>query len=201
MEYKKYVIWLVLIASFLLWQFSLRPVRTPSGVVIPYKPKQGQVPEGLTLELDGFTITPLATFDIDSKVLSIEKYRHDDFAAVSKLDFALGWGIMSDQDIVDQVNVSQSGRWYRWNSDLKSLNRSEVSLSSANMHLIAANPTIYSELKSISVGQIVSMTGYLVKVEENGTNNRWVSSLTRRDTGGGACEVFWVEEVSVINII
>jgi hypothetical protein len=43
---------------------------------------------------------------------------------------------------------------------------------------------------------MVSLSGYLVEI--NGANNwRWRSSLSRTDTGQGACEVFYVEAVNV----
>jgi hypothetical protein len=37
----------------------------------------------------------------------------------------------------------------------------------------------------------------LVKVEQPSSGWRWVSSLSREDTGAGACELIWVESLSV----
>jgi hypothetical protein len=43
----------------------------------------------------------------------------------------------------------------------------------------------------------VIVRGYLV--EARGADGwRWRSSLTREDTGAGACELIWVESVSTI---
>ena len=42
------------------------------------------------------------------------------------------------------------------------------------------------------------MKGYLVKITK-ADGWHWISSLKRDDTGGGSCELFWVEEVSVSN--
>jgi len=51
-------------------------------------------------------------------------------------------------------------------------------------------------LLRIRAGQIVSLAGYLVEVR--GPNGmRWRSSLTREDTGAGACELVWVETLDV----
>ena len=60
------------------------------------------------------------------------------------------------------------------------------------MHLIPANDTIERRIKAARVGQVVTLSGYLVDVK---TDTGWTinSSLTREDTGAGACEVIWVE--------
>jgi hypothetical protein len=43
----------------------------------------------------------------------------------------------------------------------------------------------------------VRLSGYLVEVlGDDGW--RWVSSLTREDTGTGACEVIWVEQIELL---
>ena len=45
-------------------------------------------------------------------------------------------------------------------------------------------------------GDIFKFDGYLV--EADGQNGyKWVSSLTRSDSGAGACEVVWVEHFGV----
>ena len=57
--------------------------------------------------------------------------------------------------------------------------------------------TITADLAAlVAPGQVVALEGYLVKViSKDGW--RWQSSLTRNDTGNGACEVIWVEEVEI----
>jgi hypothetical protein len=43
---------------------------------------------------------------------------------------------------------------------------------------------------------VVALTGYLVEVR-GPDGFRWRSSLTREDTGNGACELVWVEKLDV----
>jgi hypothetical protein len=62
--------------------------------------------------------------------------------------------------------------------------------------MIPADPDIEKSLKSLRSGQIVELTGYLVGVQEKG-QWVWVSSTSRTDTGDGACEIIWVERLSV----
>ena len=51
-------------------------------------------------------------------------------------------------------------------------------------------------LKNVSVGDVVSLSGFLVDVSR-ADGWRWTSSLSREDSGGGACELLWVESARV----
>jgi len=64
------------------------------------------------------------------------------------------------------------------------------------MHLIAADDSIARAIKRTRVGDVVAFDGYLVEADwPNG--RKAVSSLTRSDTGAGACEIIWVENFSI----
>jgi hypothetical protein len=43
----------------------------------------------------------------------------------------------------------------------------------------------------------VSLEGYLVEIQDAGTNVLATSSTVRTDTGNGACEVMWVDRVQI----
>lgn len=60
------------------------------------------------------------------------------------------------------------------------------------------NDSILEKIEDVDVGEKVVLKGYLVNVSKNkeGQVLNLSSSLTRKDTGAGACEVFLVEEVS-----
>jgi hypothetical protein len=60
--------------------------------------------------------------------------------------------------------------------------------------MIPANNQIEAQLKSARVGQIVAFKGQLVEVKAN-DGWHWKSSLTRNDTGAGACELVFVESL------
>ena len=74
--------------------------------------------------------------------------------------------------------------------------RREIETQSANMHMIPANEQIEKVLKSIVPGQIVKLSGDLVQVDAS-DGWHWKSSLTREDTGAGACEIIYVKAISV----
>jgi hypothetical protein len=142
-------------------------------------------------------LNALAQFAISARVLSAEKYRIGREAELSPIDLALGWGRMSDSAVVERLSISQSGRWYHWRySGSAPIPHREIETSSANMHLIPANPEVLRTLENARKGAVVTIKGYLV--EARGKDGwSWRSSLSRDDTGNGACEVVFVQSAEV----
>ena len=149
------------------------------------------------LQREGYVIEPLASYDIRARVLSIERYRMGREADLSPLDFALGWGPMSDPAVLDRLSISQSNRWYhfRWEGS-PPIDPTLMARSSANTHLVPADDLVKNRLLKVSKGEVVRLSGYLINVRHT-DGWTWRSSLTRDDTGGGSCELMWVTDVQV----
>jgi len=64
------------------------------------------------------------------------------------------------------------------------------------MHLIPKNESVQYDLDNVRQGDIVSLSGYLVRVDAS-DGWHWVSSQTRGDTGAGACELIFVESLDI----
>jgi len=187
---------LILPLAWGAWDYWVtRPIVYPPGVLASAEPVQSSLDaRPVTLVKKGYQIIPLQTFSLAARVLSKERYRFDEGADISPVDLALGWGRMSDQSVLDAIDISQSGRFYFWHVKQFPIPRREIETHSANMHMIPANEEIERRLLSIRTGQIVSLAGYLVEVRgQNGWH--WRSSLTREDTGPGACELVWVDKL------
>jgi hypothetical protein len=167
------------------------------GVTAPQTPIQHKSGDTEQIEINGYSIQPLESFTIQARVLSTKHYHFDRGAEIAPVDLAVGWGPMSDESVLSKLRISQSNRWYHWQTDDFPIPRREIEVNSANMHMIPANEEIEEKLKAVQEGQIVRINGYLVNVEaEDGW--RWSSSLSREDTGAGACELVWVESVSIL---
>ncbi|MEE9911831.1 MAG: hypothetical protein K4571_08910 [Deltaproteobacteria bacterium] len=145
----------------------------------------------------GYEIQPVARYEIRARVLSTERYRTGREADLSPVDFALGWGPMSDHAVTKKLNIRQSGRWYHYSwSDAPPIDPAVIVRTSVNTHLVPANDSVKALLLQVRSGNIVSLKGYLINVRHpDGWS--WRSSLTREDSGAGACELMWVEEASV----
>lgn len=188
---------LLVILAFILYQVLFRgEIRHPPGVLVPSQPLQIMIKDLKPWKKEDKVIVPMALFALKARVLSTERYRFDAGAAVSPIDLALGWGPMSDQQVLDQLDIVQGNRRYvmvpvNGNPPLPW----EVLLAhSANMHMIPADKQIEKRLKSLRIGQIIALSGYLVGIQERGQWT-WVSSLTRNDSGDGACELVWVTQL------
>lgn len=176
-----------------------RPVRPGPGVLAPEPPIQRAL-DGAAAPIrhDRYTLHPQAHFDITARLLSSERYRFDASAGLSPIDWALGWGRMSDDVVLEQLDVSQSVRFftYRWR-ERPPIPLEEIIRSSTNAHLIPADTAVWRDLKRTAPGRVVRIEGLLVHaIGDDGF--RWNSSLTREDTGAGACELIYVRRVSVL---
>jgi len=142
------------------------------------------------------TIKALAKFSLSARVLSRADYGWDAGASLVPVDLALGWGRMSDSAVLDKIEISQSGRFYFWHVSEFPIPENEIIESSANMHLIPADASTQRAIERTRIGDVVTFDGYLV--EANGPNGyKWTSSLTRSDSGAGACELVWVEHFDI----
>jgi len=168
------------------------------GIQAKEVPHQENLDSSVIHTLDDYTVTGLAKFHIKAKVLSKENYYFDRESDISPTDLALGWGKMSDDIILDKIDISQSGRFYRWHVNSFPIPRREIETHSANMHLIPANDSIKSDIDEVRKGDVIEISGSLVEVKSNTNGWRWKSSLTRNDTGKGACELILVESISIV---
>ena len=176
------------------WQ--KRAVTYGPGAVAVSEPAQRSAASDGTISKNGYQLTPLQDFSIQARVLSTEHYSMDRESQLAPVDLALGWGRMSDESILSQIKISQSNRFYFWHVDAFPIPREEIETHSANMHMIPADSSVEKTLKSVRIGQVVTISGQLVEAKaQDGWH--WRSSLTRNDTGNGACEVVLVKSISV----
>lgn len=178
-------------------KLSHRTVQHPAGVLAAQQDPEQSDTRAATFTYRGYAIHPLAEFSIKSRVLSVEHYSQGREADLSPVDLAMGWGRMSDTAVINQLQISQSNRFYFWRYENQPpIPANEIISHSANMHMIPASDEVEKKLKAVKQGEIVTLTGHLVEATAN-DGWRWKSSLTRDDSGLGACELVWVQEISV----
>lgn len=167
-----------------------------SGVSIDRPPVQTDLANPTVVQVDDFAFTLLADFQLEARILGRRDYRHDDGARLSPIDLALGWGPMARPDVVEEIDISQRGRFYFWEVDRYPIERAAIISNSANMHLIPASPRVFSELKRAEQDRQIRLRGFLVNVDRR-DGWRWRSSTTRSDSGDGACELILVTAAQV----
>lgn len=199
MHMKKYLLLLLVVLA--VWKLLDGPasVSLGPGVKAGIAPQQQLIEPPTVRQIDAYTVTELASFRIKAKVLGRKDYRFGRESELSPVDLALGWGRMSDESVLEQIRISQSGRFYRWRVESFPIPQREIETHSANMHLIPANAEVRRELEDVRQGEIVKIFGSLVNVKSADDGWRWTSSLTREDTGAGACELVLVESLAVVS--
>jgi hypothetical protein len=164
-------------------------------VTAPSQPLQGS--PGRSPWIHGkFKITPLASYDITAQVLLRETFSWGAESDLSPLDLTLAWGPMSSAINRKGIKFSRGSRSYRWQSSTQELPvpRNVINDNIANVHMVPANERVKEKLMEVKVGEVVRLRGYLIRADQPG-GWYWISSTTRSDSGSGACELLWVEDV------
>lgn len=186
---------LALVIIVAMWWAEQRPVRPAPGLNnTGVEQTETRRPP---FAFKGHELKPLADFAITARVLSRENYRFDRAAELSPVDLALGWGPMTDDETLRRLTLSQGGRWYhyRWSGE-PPIPVDEIVRHSANMHMIPANDDVADALSRVRPGHVVELRGQLVEAR-GADGSRWRSSMTRDDSGNGACEIVFVERVEL----
>lgn len=186
----------ILILVYIYWPEKV--IKYPEGITAPGQPKQVSLFESKVWTIDEYHFNALAAYDIKARVLSRNNFSVGKESEISPIDLALGWGPMSDQNVIDRIDISQSNRWYHWKSDELPIPARDISLNSANVHIIPMDENIEEKFENVYTGSLIEMKGYLVEVK-TADGWHWRSSTIRDDTGGGSCELFWVESLTVFD--
>lgn len=177
----------------LMGLFSGGPIQRPPGVLAANEPLQTPT-RAAPFRFGDYQIEPRADYRLIARVLSVESYGWDGGSDLSPIDFAVGWGAMSDSSVLAHFRITQGGRFFTIYPDTEAIDVRTALLGSANMHLIPASARVHSQLQRVRVGHLVELQGKLVNASR-ADGYQWNSSLTREDTGAGACELYYVESV------
>lgn len=146
----------------------------------------------------GAVVTALADFEVRGRVLAKRRYETDREARFSNWDLAMGWGPMSQSAVLSEINIRQDRRFYFWRVSEFPIPRDDIEENSANMHMLAANEEVERVLEEVLPGDDVHFEGQLVHLA-SADGYTWESSLTRGDTGDGACEVIWLTHLEIVS--
>jgi hypothetical protein len=192
---------LALLCVYILWGaygwYQNRSIRAPDGVLAPAEPEQVNIEDGGTERIRNWTLKTRAHYRVTARILGVERYSFDALARLVPEDLALGWGPLSENRVLRDIDISQSNRFYYWRPKHEiGLPRETIISHSANTHVIPADVLVARELAHLHPGQLVTLTGDLVDgVRDDGASIK--TSLVRTDTGAGACEVMLVRDVTV----
>ncbi|HPN31316.1 MAG TPA: hypothetical protein PKY81_10190 [bacterium] len=176
----------------------------PSGEPVQKELKRIKVLRKVSYDGIDFIVSTKYRYEITALLKSSEKYYLGWESEFSPVDFCLVWGKLSEKYIDKTIKYEQSSRWYFYRYDGDCQASSEyISSHSSNNHIIPATENLKNLLTSRLTNKIIYLKGYLVNIDgnKNGAKYWWRSSLSREDSGEGACEVFYVTRAEVNNRI
>ena len=176
--------------------YSSRDIEHAPGVLAAKDPMQHNLDSAAAIERGGFLLRPRAEFSATVRILGREDYSLGPLAKLVPTDFAVGWGPMSDSAVLEDIEISQGNRFYYWRTENWPIPRDEIEEHSANWHLIPENEAVSRVLGRLRAGSVVELRGQLVDIEGSEAGMR--TSLSRGDTGAGACEILLAESARVV---
>jgi hypothetical protein len=188
---------LAALVLFALWKLLAgHDIDHPPGILAAAEPTQREIGSAPMIERGPFRLRPRAEFSATVRVLRREDYSLGELASLVPTDFAVGWGPMSDSHVLDDVQITQSNRFYYWRTEHWPVDRATIESHSANWHVIPGNAAVRAVLEELRRGSIVEFEGELVDIE--GPQGRMATSLSRSDTGAGACEVLLATAAHIV---
>jgi hypothetical protein len=202
----RWLVWMIVLAvAGMVWKasqpgplFPPSAVRQPSGLIVaPDPPVQRMLDHAAALDYHDLELQPLAEFEFDARLISLAWYGRGAEAAYSPVDLGIAWGQMSDSAHLDALEWRHGNRFlnYRY-AQSPPIPQPELDRSIANLHVLPASPTVLRQIEALRPGQRIIGRGVLVAASR-ADGWRWRSSLTREDTGAGACELIWLTDIHV----
>lgn len=141
------------------------------------------------------------TYSIRGRVVETRKYMPTTIiGALAPIDIGMVWDKYTKDEYLSHIKFINYGDrflWYRissedYNDDFKDLDK-----SFSNNHLVPSNKKVLKQLKLIKEGDYIELEGYLIDaaIKKHGVEWHLNSSITRDDTGDGACETIYVTGV------
>jgi hypothetical protein len=188
---------LAALVLFALWKlYAGHDIDHPPGILAAAEPRQREIDSSPLIERGAFRLRPRAEFSATVRILGREDYSLGELASLVPTDFAVGWGPMSDSHVLEDVQITQANRFYYWRTEHWPVDRATIESHSANWHVIPGNAAVRAVLDELRRGSIVEFEGELVDIE--GPQGRMATSLSRSDTGAGACEVLLATAAHIV---
>jgi hypothetical protein len=201
--------------GILAWRYSYRhgpPVASAGkGEVIDLanEPIQTDIARRVLLvnRPDGLTIIPRANYKISGKVLCVRHYAGFDNASTGfPIDLGLAWGDVGKADYSRDVkfyfsNDEKANQWLMFHyKDALPWSEGYFNSHVSNNHICAATQNLYNALISLKKDDLVSLEGFLAE-SRTADGTSMDTSLSRNDTGAGACESFYVTKLQVGDVV
>jgi hypothetical protein len=172
------------------------------------QPKQARTTKttiGTTVNGVDYRIQPRFTYNLSGLVVSLHHsdswwdYAHNEWGDhINLMDLCVVWGSTAEAGAYRKVSFSNNQWECHWSWSSAEAGRNFKHEEVSNNHIVTDDPAVAKALRTIRIGDQIRIKGYLVDYTIANRPGARVSSITRTDTGNGACEVLYVEAVEII---
>ncbi|BCN93382.1 hypothetical protein THMIRHAM_11670 [Thiomicrorhabdus immobilis] len=145
-----------------------------------------------------FTYSPLSSFSAEARVLAASKFYFDQKARLSPMTVVIGWGVMSDESVYDQLDIWLDNRTYKWQGDDLPVAKYEIENNTASLHLIPDNDSIADNIAKIRNGDLIEITGFVVNVKKS-SGWKWLTSTSKNKNDEEDGKIIYVKTLKLIN--
>ncbi len=195
----------------LLISFSKRNTFTDDLLVLQQlteDPKQAAInlpAFGATYNDENFEIIPKYDYDLNGLVVSYRLHDADGGMMLHALnkdhlnvaDFCVVWGDSAQPNILREFDFSNGQFTCNYSTKdtaaWKAFNHTQLS----NNHLLAIDDAVRDTISEIKIGDQINLKGWLAHYK-NPIGYERGSSTVRTDTGNGACETIFVNQISIL---
>jgi len=147
-----------------------------------------------------FRLRRVAAYEISARVVGVKRYSRGWESRLSPLDLALAWGELGELGTNAFISYSQRNRWYFFKSKAGCpFDINHIVSHSANHHIIPATHNLRLALNTVRKNDLIEIKGYLVSItgSKEGRPYEWNTSTRRDDSGGGSCEIVYLEALQI----
>ena len=186
---------IVIVLSYFMW--DQRPVKHGAGVIAPDDPSVVQVTRHQGFDVDHYQLQPKFKIESTARILSQKRYWLDERTQLAPYDFVLGWGAMSDERVLSQVQTPIGKRDFRVEVIRPQLTMNEIRQQIMYMHAVPADDYVRSQLAKIRTGHVVSFTGYVVDVNDR-SGKLWSSSIRNNNNRLDSSQIVYIQSVEIL---
>ncbi|MET3136202.1 hypothetical protein AAKU61_000540 [Undibacterium sp. GrIS 1.2] len=210
---RKFIQWLLILSLLILltslWRMHSLPNPSELSISLLDEPKQEAIQEAKFETISNgvtYTVQPLYHYDLVGLVVSKHDadtwwdYIHREWNdSLNIVDLCVVWGNNVKTNIYNEINFS-SGQFtcnFSTSSDTAFAAFDQTAIS--NNHLLSDNPKLTKIMRSVQVGDQIHFRGSLAEYSHHhGFAFKRGTSITRTDTGNGACETVFVDSFEII---
>ncbi|MDB5804324.1 MAG: hypothetical protein JWN73_1646 [Betaproteobacteria bacterium] len=200
---------LVIVVAWLMAEHLPAPEKlNPGTLEEPDQRPTRDKPFDTKVEGMDYRIDPRYTYEIAGLVVSLHDskawwdYAHREWGDhINVADLCVVWGENVRRDAYRRASFTHTQWECWWSTPALPPEHAFDGASMSNNHVLTDDPDVARRLRDVRIGDEVRVRGYLADYttfKDGAARGMRKTSIVRTDEGEGACEVIWVQELTIV---